>query len=319
MATYNGANYIGEQLQSLASQDYSIAELVISDDCSTDSTVAICRDFSRKVNFQVTILDNTERIGYSKNFFRGLASCHKGDLIMFCDQDDSWKSQKVAVLVNWFQQNPKVLLAIHDVEFCDSRLVSVGYTKLQRIRLLSNPYFTYVTGMATAMRRELLDLAIPLPDNPNFSYDSWVHRLAIALDVKTVIPNVLALYRRHEKNVTGGNSLNAATKNVRSRYARRKFQSSPQLSLMTQLEIWANVRERLLERYNIENPNRSLGVKRASKFQRNALWRLGVREKSLLVRVPLVLLGIIVGRYRQFSGISSAAKDIMQQNTRNPK
>lgn len=45
MCTYNGAKYIREQLDSIINQTYPIFEIIIQDDCSTDETVEIIREY----------------------------------------------------------------------------------------------------------------------------------------------------------------------------------------------------------------------------------------------------------------------------------
>ncbi|MBQ2073670.1 MAG: glycosyltransferase, partial [Bacteroidaceae bacterium] len=48
MATYNGARYVGEQIESVLSQTYHDFELIICDDCSTDNTVDILYQYAEK-------------------------------------------------------------------------------------------------------------------------------------------------------------------------------------------------------------------------------------------------------------------------------
>src|SRR4051794_25585370 len=75
MATWNGECFIAEQLQSIADQSRPPDELVISDDGSSDDTVEIARRFARRAPFDVVIISNEERIGYSDNFFRAMRAC----------------------------------------------------------------------------------------------------------------------------------------------------------------------------------------------------------------------------------------------------
>src|SRR5690349_6672659 len=67
MATYNGARYIGEQLDDLARQTQPPAELVVSDDSSSDGTLAIVERFASKAPFPVRIHSNPRRLGYREN------------------------------------------------------------------------------------------------------------------------------------------------------------------------------------------------------------------------------------------------------------
>ena len=93
MATYNGSRFIDEQLQSLNRQTVIPAELVITDDCSTDGTMDIVQQFARSARFPVRFERNSERLGYRANFMRAAQLC-VSDVISFCDQDDIWDKRK---------------------------------------------------------------------------------------------------------------------------------------------------------------------------------------------------------------------------------
>lgn len=64
MATYNGAKYLQEQLNSFLNQTRLPDELVITDDCSTDETVDIIRKFAEIAPFKVIFHQNTNNFGY---------------------------------------------------------------------------------------------------------------------------------------------------------------------------------------------------------------------------------------------------------------
>src|SRR5690349_15385572 len=94
MATYNGAPFLPEQLQSLAAQTLPPFELVVCDDGSTDRTIQILREFATSAPFPVRIHENSERLGFGDNFLKAAALC-QGDWIAFCDQDDIWLPHKL--------------------------------------------------------------------------------------------------------------------------------------------------------------------------------------------------------------------------------
>ena len=56
MATYNGSKYIREQLNSFLGQTLLPDELIVTDDCSSDDTEEIVRDFARLAPFEVFFL-----------------------------------------------------------------------------------------------------------------------------------------------------------------------------------------------------------------------------------------------------------------------
>lgn len=207
LATYNGAAFLREQLTSLATQSLRPDELVIRDDSSSDGTVAICRAFAADAPFEVRLERNPENVGYRANFERILRDCD-GDIVFLCDQDDVWYPHKIETMVRALDEHPNACLAIHDLQYCDRELRATGETKLERIEALGGTARDYVTGMATAVRRELLECALPYPDSPIHAHDSWLHDCASAIDGKLVLDEVLADYRRHDENATSASTLN---------------------------------------------------------------------------------------------------------------
>lgn len=106
MATYNGEKYIREQIDSILNQSYPVHELIIQDDCSTDATPAICRDYaSRHPN--VSFFQNERNLGFNDNF-RTAAMRATGDLVALSDDDDVWFPTKIE----------KQVAAIGDHDLC---------------------------------------------------------------------------------------------------------------------------------------------------------------------------------------------------------
>lgn len=67
MGTYNGEKYIREQLDSILSQTYSIKEIIIQDDGSTDGTVRICEEYA-EIYSNVLFSRNERNLGFNLNF-----------------------------------------------------------------------------------------------------------------------------------------------------------------------------------------------------------------------------------------------------------
>lgn len=93
MATYNGAKYLREQLNSIISQTYPIYELIVQDDCSTDETVAIIKEYMEKYSF-IKLYVNEHNLGFNLNF-KSAALKATGDYIALSDQDDVWFPNKI--------------------------------------------------------------------------------------------------------------------------------------------------------------------------------------------------------------------------------
>ena len=85
MATYNGEKYLKEQIDSILNQTYQNIQLIISDDCSTDGTREILRQYEK--DDRVKVFYQEKNLGYVRNF-EFLLEKVKNDLYMLSDQDD---------------------------------------------------------------------------------------------------------------------------------------------------------------------------------------------------------------------------------------
>lgn len=213
MATWNGANFLHEQLCSLLGQTRQPDEVVICDDGSSDDTLVICREFARSVNYPVRIYSNSVRKGFSDNFLNTAQLCEH-ELIAFCDQDDVWLPEKLDLMARRITADSS-LLSMHTLTVTDQNLRPIGFEWKQGIQsdsilepLEINPFGTG-WGNTMMFRREVLDL-IPAerrprqPDNLNLplSHDSWILALCAALGRVSQIDKPLVLYRQHENTIT---------------------------------------------------------------------------------------------------------------------
>jgi len=117
MATYNGAEYLYEQLDSIRDQSLKADEVIICDDCSKDNTVEMLRSYVAENSLEDSwkIIENEENLGYANNFHKALTLA-QGDYIFFSDQDDIWHLNKLEEMCRVMEENPKVLLLCTDYE-----------------------------------------------------------------------------------------------------------------------------------------------------------------------------------------------------------
>ena len=71
MITYNGARFVREQIDSLLRQTYPFSELIVQDDCSTDSTCDIVREYARR-DPRIHLFVNPENMGWNRNFMSAM-------------------------------------------------------------------------------------------------------------------------------------------------------------------------------------------------------------------------------------------------------
>ena len=114
--SYNCAKYIEETIQSIQAQTYTNWELLITDDCSTDESVDIIRNYSATDSrIKLFILKENSGAGVARNNSIKEA---RGRFIAFCDSDDRWYPNKLECQLAFIKENGCALsYASYDV--CD--------------------------------------------------------------------------------------------------------------------------------------------------------------------------------------------------------
>ena len=213
MCTYNGERFLGEQLQSIASQGLLPDEVVISDDCSTDGTASLLAAFSDAAPFPVRTIFNEQRLGPAKNFEKAISLCD-GDVIVLSDQDDVWRPEKLKKLVEAFDRNRDAVYAFSDADWIDQDGKPLGQTVWEtigckgnlsrfvgedqlRILLRQN----VVPGCSMAIRSSFRDIVLPIPDG--WMHDYWIVLLGSTLCRGIRLSESLMMYRRHDGQVCG--------------------------------------------------------------------------------------------------------------------
>ena len=101
--TWNSENYIKETIASVQAQTYKNWEMVIVDDCSTDSTVAIIREIAEKEP-RIRLYRQSENMGAAKARTRAMQESN-GRFIAYLDADDIWKPEKLQRQVDFMLKN----------------------------------------------------------------------------------------------------------------------------------------------------------------------------------------------------------------------
>lgn len=202
MASYNGAKFIGEQLRSIAAQTRQPDELVVTDDGSVDETIRMIIDFARTAPFKVKLVRNPKRLGFGQNFGQALAHC-SGDIVFLCDQDDYWFYQKIEYIVEIANAMPEIQHFVNDAIIADASLAPTAFTLLGQISVLGHARSELATGCCSAVRRDLLQISLPIP-NGILWHDTWISRISEKSLTKYVIDRPLQYYRRHDNNASNG-------------------------------------------------------------------------------------------------------------------
>jgi len=198
IASFNGAKYLKDQLDSIISQLPESSEILISDDGSKDKTIALINEYSDP---RITLYKNSFR-NIVKNF-EFLLTKAKGDYIFLCDQDDIWLSDKISKVMSELSSND---LVVHDAIIVDENLNEICdsfyKTRKSASGFLKNLYKNSYIGCCMAFRREVLQNVLPFPSNIPM-HDSWIGCLLDFNNNKVkFIGDKLLLYRRHGHNAS---------------------------------------------------------------------------------------------------------------------
>lgn len=210
LATYNGQEYILEQLDSLRKQTVLPDEVIICDDCSTDNTYSIIREYIK--NYTLTkwkVVRNSYNIGYIQNFKRSL-SMTSGDIIYLCDQDDIWCSNKIAMMNYILCHNDNIKLLGTAVELIDDKTRKISKNKFESKKIQSVNFFqiheeNFSQGCTMAIRREIVDKYINTSVFDNIPHDWALSIIASCENGVFYLPNPLVCYRLHNNNTIGLN------------------------------------------------------------------------------------------------------------------
>jgi hypothetical protein len=319
MATYNGARYLREQLDSFIAQERLPDELVVCDDASTDDSLSILQDFAVRAPFPVQVHRNERNLGYVANFGKAL-SLTKGDLVFLSDQDDVWLPDKLAVFERRATAAPSTLLLVCDFWLCDQAL-DRGVRKSDNNRRLGVPPDDMVTGCCTAVRRDLLPLALPMPDAA-ISHDAWLHLLAQTLGRREFIDQPLHLARRH-----GGNASASPTSTLQLLPRTNRYRRLARVHFGDTVPVWLRLREKRIwlqarfgERLDVlaqlvgsEKAKRTIEdlSNEIEAFDR----RIAIARLPRTSRLRPILKMFREGAYARNKGALSALKDLVRQQS----
>jgi len=337
MCTYNGAQYLQEQLDSIAAQTRLPDELVVCDDRSDDTTEEIITAWASSAPFPVRLYINEKNLGATKNFAKAVELC-RGDVIALSDQDDVWYPEKLAVIASVFALRSNAGLVFADAELVDESvrplgrriLECVSFGRAEQNAVNEGRAFNLllarniVTGAALAFRSAYKELILPFPSFPitpgkyMLIHDGWIAIMIAAVAELAFIDRPLIKYRQHRKQQAGTiipPKTSVLDSDAQASTAWWEGAGESRFD-MTKAKEYIAVYERLMAKKDSFPLNKA-----ASRFIAQApLWELQARHlssraslpKGRLSRVPAVLRELLTLRYHRYSnGLFSAAKDLL--------
>ncbi len=201
MATFNGADFIYEQVQSILLQLKNEDELIISDDGSSDKTIEIIESFK---DGRIKIFNN-QKHGVNNNFENALKHA-TGDYIYLSDQDDVWLENKINIMNQELESHDFV---VSDCMVVDTDLKELSHSRNKDCNVKSGFINIMIRsrylGCCMALKKEVLQACLPFPVKYKLlEHDIWIASVAELYYNCISLDEPLILYRRHGSNVSSG-------------------------------------------------------------------------------------------------------------------
>lgn len=216
ITSYNGKNFLEEQLNSIFCQNYGEWKIFIRDDNSSDNTRHIIEDFSKKSpNKVIDVNDYLGNLNVKANY-SFLMQQEDSDYLLFCDQDDVWLPDKISTTLftmhaaeaKYGADTPLLIHTDLCVVDCNLQPIAPSFWKYQNLnsklgmslnRLMPQ---NVVTGCTVMINRSLAKLAAPIPEDA-IMHDWWLALVAALFGQVVYLDEPTLLYRQHGNNSVG--------------------------------------------------------------------------------------------------------------------
>ena len=318
MATFNGEQYVAQQLDSILRQTVAPDEIIVRDDCSTDATLTIIEEISKTTEIPFRIVKGRENVGYAKNFIEAivLAKCSH---IFLSDQDDVWSDDKIESFLKVFEKAKSTLVVIGNQMIADEHLRPTGTTTIERLSHLNKRIDRFVHGCCTAFDARIKPLVVDLPDG--LAHDDWIHMIASELDGRRVLKGCFQTYRRHAKSVAKSQTNDSLRPTASAGRCRIRRPSSESLQVVENLRKrlnWLGTLQRKLDDSQLVGIDPSQ-VRRAANRINGHIKALDRRIANISASGQSrfrIVLSAMRGDYGGFGGFGSALKDLLSMPRR---
>lgn len=218
LCSYNGAQYLGEQIQSILNQSHAPDQIVFRDDASTDETCQVAMTGLASYRGELDFKARKENVGLVGNFGDALSAC-RSPIVFLSDQDDVWLPDRAGRMIESLRAQEGLFLFSSATlvgpglepkgSLLDAVDVDAGYVEdLRRAGMdsfLGLLRQSRATGAASCVSLDLLQWALPIPVEGWF-HDEWLAFCAALAGRLRCLRSPTFLYRQHGSNQVGASS-----------------------------------------------------------------------------------------------------------------
>ena len=202
MATYNGATYIIEQMNSILTELQDNDEVIVSDEHSSDNTIDLISSLN---DDRIKVVYNEKERGYASNFENAISNS-TGDIIFLSDQDDVWVRGKVNLMLKALENGD---LVVSDAEIVDKDLNCIEKSHFALFGVKTGFWVNFTKtryiGACMAFKRQMLKKILPMPEKRKYcAHDYWIAMVGEAYYKVALVDIPLLKYRRHGENASTG-------------------------------------------------------------------------------------------------------------------
>lgn len=228
MSTFNGENYLKEQIESILNQINVDVSIFIRDDGSTDNTINIIEEYIR--NGAKIDLEIGENCGPGSSFMRKLYSSPDSfEYYSYSDQDDIWLPDKLSRSIYCLRENKKQLymsnLMCIDKDGNEIGLRNTDIPNINPYSILCSNETNGCTMVFTNQFYRILTDKSKRPDEILFSarcHDTWTAIIGVFMDAFVYDYNFTMLYRQHDNNVVGATNKYGFRKKISAKIKKLK-------------------------------------------------------------------------------------------------
>ena len=234
MVTYNGVDFIEEQLTSILNQTEKPDEVIISDDGSTDGSLELIQKIINEYSnsgISILLLTDNPIHGVGTNY--EWAYRHTtGDIIFSSGQDDVWAQDKIEKVLNVYINHPDAQVVITDAYLIDGQgnrlpgklcplfIEELNIQQGESIRLERSKYIEYaestniIQGPVISFRSTIKEKVIPIPRK--CYEDHWIEAIGVAENSLYFLMEKITYYRIHNSvtQTQGSSFIKKARKNM---------------------------------------------------------------------------------------------------------
>ncbi|MFR0496453.1 glycosyltransferase family 2 protein [Limosilactobacillus reuteri subsp. suis] len=208
MSTYDGENFLRDQIESILNQEDVYVHLIVRDDGSKDRTINILEEYQSRGKLEWY---SGKNLGSARSFLNLVSKSPDNEYYAFSDQDDVWFSKKLKRAIGYFESSNDTNLPIlyagnYILVDKDLNKINKSLRHVTTTTLANAIVYSCCTGCTMVFNKKLRDL-IKKYNAPEtiYMHDDWIHKVCLAVGGKVIYDShPMMFYRQHENNVDGG-------------------------------------------------------------------------------------------------------------------